>query len=140
MSLNAGDAMPVNEKHSEAAKLHNDYQKCFYRNGKPLNTIEMNGRYGTLCTSPREDDTLTPKKTYPYLGRQVPGQEVEFSPTSEPFSQYTLEDGTVVKVKIVLLNAARLDEYNEQGDPVYQFQFQHIIGVVAPEALKRKAQ
>jgi hypothetical protein len=35
-----------------------------------------------------------------------------------------LADGTEVKVKMVLLNAARLDEFNEQGEPVYQFQFQ----------------
>jgi hypothetical protein len=83
---------------------------------------------------------LTPKKTYPYLGRQVPGQPVEFEPTSEPWSQYKLADGTELKVKMVLLNVARLDEFNEQGEPVYQFQFQQILGVVAPEELKRKAQ
>jgi hypothetical protein len=67
---------------------------------------------------------LPPKKLYPYLNRQVPGQAVEFEPASEPWSQYRLADGTEVKVKMVLLNAARLDEFNEQGEPVYQFQFQ----------------
>ncbi|MFY9904874.1 MAG: hypothetical protein WBD45_10835 [Terriglobales bacterium] len=120
--------------------LHNDYQRCFGRNGKPVNTIEINGNCATIAPSKREDGTLSPKKTYAHQGRQISGQDVEFSPTSEPFSQYTLADGTQVKVKIVLLNAARLDEYNEQGDPLYQFQFQHIIGIVPNEALKRKPQ
>ena len=49
-----------------------------------------------------------------------------------------LEDGTTVKVKLVMLDAVRLDEFNETNDPVYQFQFQQIIGVVAPDKLKRK--
>ncbi|SRR5260370_13666787 len=134
--------MPVNEKQSAdgIVTVHSDYQRRFTLDGKPINTIEINGGCATIAPSPREDDTLTPKKTYPYLGRQVPGQDIEFSPTSEPFSQYTLADGTLVKVKMVLLNAARLDEFSEQGEPVYQFQFQQILGIVAPDALKRKAQ
>ncbi len=83
---------------------------------------------------------MSPKNLYPYLNRQVPGQTVEFEPTAEPWSQYKLADGTQVKVKMVLLNAARLDEFNEKGEPVYVFQFQQILGVVAPDELKRKSQ
>jgi hypothetical protein len=77
---------------------------------------------------------------YPYLNNTVPGQSISFEPTSEPFSQYTLADGTTVKVKMVMLDAARLDAFNDQGEPVYQFQFQQILGIVAPDSLKRKAQ
>jgi hypothetical protein len=83
---------------------------------------------------------LTPKKTYLYQNRQVPGQAVDFEPTAEPWGQYKLADGSEVKVKIVLLNAARLDEFSEQGEPLYQFQFQHIVTIVVPDSLKRKAQ
>lgn len=83
---------------------------------------------------------MTPKKMYPYLNNTVPGQSISFEPTSEPFSQYTLADGTTVKVKMVMLDAARLDAFNDQGEPVYQFQFQQILGIVAPDSLKRKAQ
>jgi hypothetical protein len=134
--------MPVKEKQSaiEPITLHNDYQRCFTRNGKPIGAIEISGKCANLFASPTEEDTLSPKKTYPYQGRQVPGEAVEFDTTTEPWSQYKLADGTEVKVKIVLMNAARLDEFNEQGEPIYQFQFQQIIGVVAPDALKRKAQ
>jgi len=134
--------MSINEKQSaaEPITLHNNYQRCFTRNGEPVHTIEINGKYATLSASLTEEDTLSPKNMYPYLGRQVPGQTVEFDSTAEPWSQYKLADGTEVKVKSILLNAARLEEFNEQGDPVYQFQFQQIIGVVAPDALKRKAQ
>jgi hypothetical protein len=132
----------LHEKQSAPPKLTlgNDYQRCFTRGGKSINTIEISIICGNLATLPREEDTLSPKKTYSYLGRQIPGQDIEFDPKSEPWGQYTLADGSEVKVKLILLNASRLDEFNEQGDPIYQFQFQHIVSIVPPENLKRKAQ
>jgi hypothetical protein len=82
---------------------------------------------------------MPPKKTYPFNGQQVTGENVDIETSNEPWAQYQLADGTTVKVKIVMLEAVRLDSYNDMtNDPVYQFQFQQIIGVVAPEALKRK--
>jgi hypothetical protein len=81
---------------------------------------------------------MPPKKMYPFNGQQVTGENVEVETSTEPWAQYQLADGTTVKVKMVMLEAVRLDAYNETNDPVYQFQFQQIIGVVAPDALKGK--
>ena len=69
-----------------------------------------------------------------------PGETVAFDSTSEPFSQYTLADGTTVKAKVILLDAVRLDAFDENGNPVYQFQFQQILGIVPPDSLKKKTQ
>jgi hypothetical protein len=79
-------------------------------------------------------------KLYPYLGKMFRGETVEYEGVAEPFSQYKLADGTTVKVKMVMIDAVRLDTYDDQGNPVYQFQFQQIIGIVPPDSLKRKAQ
>ncbi len=125
---------------SQIETLHNDSKKRFTRNGKPIDSIELNEGCVTLLTSPREGNTVSAKKTYPYLGRQVAGEPVDFEPTSEPWSQYKLADGTEMKAKMVLLNVARLDEFNEQGEPVYQFQFQQVVAAVSPDSLKRKTQ
>ena len=82
---------------------------------------------------------MTPKKTYPFNGQQVPGEVVSIEESTEPWAQYTLADGTSVKVKAVMIEAVRLDAYNDTtGDPIYLFQFQQIVGAVSPEALKRK--
>ena len=82
---------------------------------------------------------MPPKQTYNFNGQQVTGEPVTAETSNEPWGQYTLSDGTTVKVKLVLLEAVRLDAYNDQtNDPVYQLQFQQIIGVFAPEKLKRK--
>lgn len=134
--------MPTTEKQSISGTitLHNDYQRSFTRNGKPISIIEITDSCATIAPLSTEEDTLSPKKTYLYQNRQVPGQDVGFEPTAEPWGQYRLADGSEVKVKIVLVNAARLDEFTEQGDPLYQFQFQHIVTIVVPDSLKRKAQ
>jgi hypothetical protein len=87
-----------------------------------------------------EDSPLAEKRKYQVGDRQVSGQPVEFESIAEPYCQFKLEDGSNVKAKMTLLNAARLDEYSDNGDPLYQFQFQQIIAVVVPEALKRKKQ
>ena len=106
--------------------------------GKPADSVVL---YTTESTA-KEVPVLAAKQTVPYQGRQVSAQMVEFeAKTPEQFSQYKLEDGTEVKVKTVLLSVLRLDnEYNENGDPVYQFQIQQIIGAVVPDNLKRKPQ
>jgi hypothetical protein len=83
---------------------------------------------------------LAEKQKYQVGNRQVLGQEIEFEPVAEPWSQFKLADGSQIKAKLILVNVARLDEYTDQGDPVYQFQIQQIVTVIAPEELKRKKQ
>jgi len=135
--------MLINKKQleNEAITLYNDYQKSLNRNGnRPICAGPPQGGCANLHTSPREECALSPKNMYPYMGRQVPGQIIDFDPAPEPWGIYKLADGSEIRAKLVLLGVVRLDEFNEQGDPIYQFQFQQIIGVNVPDALKRKAQ
>lgn len=76
-------------------------------------------------------------KTYEYQGRQVEGEEVDFKSEGEQWNLYRLEDGSTLKLKTVLLSVVRLSEYNETGDPVYQFSAQQIVTVQAPDYLKK---
>lgn len=93
---------------------------------------------GNLQAFHDERKKMPSKNTYVFNGKPVTGESVGIESSNEPWAQYVLADGTAVKVKIVLLDAVRLDEFNETNDPIYQFQFQQIIGVVAPDKLKRK--
>ena len=80
------------------------------------------------------------KKSFLFNGKQVTGESIAAESANEPWAQFTLADGTAVKARLVLLDAVRLDAYTDTGDPVYQFQFQQIIGVMPAEKLKRKVQ
>jgi len=102
--------------------------------------IESGADYANLSTGAGKGPNLSPKNKYAYLGRMYPGDSVAFESTTEPFAQYTLADGTAVKAKIILLDAVRLEAFDDNGNPVYQFQFQQILGIVPPDSLKKKAQ
>lgn len=80
------------------------------------------------------------RKTVDYQGRRVEAEVVNFEAKAEGWNQYALEDGTSLKMKLVLLEVVRLvDEYGPTGDPVYVFSAQQIVGSASPDNLKKKA-
>lgn len=72
-------------------------------------------------------------------GREVNAASVEINQASEYWNQYLLEDGSIVKVKLVATKILRLDnEFDSEGNPVYFLQSTNVLSVNAPAALKRK--
>jgi hypothetical protein len=77
-----------------------------------------------------------------YQNRKVEGEVVDFHQDSpEAWNAYTFSDGTVLKLKTVLLEAVRLiGEYGPTGEPIYIFSAQQIAAVNAPDNLKQPSQ
>lgn len=79
------------------------------------------------------------KKKLPMLGVELEVTDVPIAESSEPFSRYTLEDGTVVKVKNVATSIVRIDgQYLPDGRPVY-FVFSSPVVDVESSPLTKKA-
>jgi len=77
-------------------------------------------------------------KTVDYQGRKVVGEVIDFTPPVESFNIYQLADGTILKLKTVLLEVVRLNgEYGPTGEPVYVFSAQQIINSISPDNLKQ---
>ena len=58
----------------------------------------------------------------------------------EPWSTYTLSDGSTIKVKHKLKSAKRLDKYSPDGIPIYVVDYDNIVQVVrVPEKLARNS-
>lgn len=73
-----------------------------------------------------------------YQGKTVPAEELEFRSTSEPWTEYQLEDGTVIKIKAILASVHRLvDRYKEDGEPVYGLVIGNLPVLSIPPALKQ---
>jgi hypothetical protein len=79
-----------------------------------------------------------PKRTVQFQGREVQGEGVEFEIEREAFNSYLLQDGTTLKLKSVVIEIVRLDQFNRAGDPVYVIRSQNIVAAVVPENLKKK--
>lgn len=76
----------------------------------------------------------------------VPGQAqpglstpIGFAAEQEPMAIYQLEDGSLIKVKVVLMHVERLEgQYLPDGTPMYNCAFQQVLHVHAPPELRRK--
>ena len=72
-------------------------------------------------------------------GRQVQATPVDINHSSEKWNEYLLEDGTVLKMKLVLKKAFKVEgEYDEEGNPVYVMQSTNVTSISAPNDLKKK--
>jgi hypothetical protein len=76
-----------------------------------------------------------------WQGRDVDGLEVRFRSNHEEWNDYTLEDGTSIRMKAVVSEVIRLDgEYDGEGNPVYLVKSTNVLVTKAPDNLKRGAQ
>lgn len=69
----------------------------------------------------------------------VEATPVDVNQASEYFNQYFLEDGTVLKMKLVATKVYRIDDrYDQEGNPIYFVQSTNVLSVNSPTELKKK--
>lgn len=73
-------------------------------------------------------------------GGQGEGQEVQVAESTERWSDFTLEDGSVIRAKLMLTSAIRVDgEYDQNGNPLYIMNVGPIFSIVSvPEQYRKK--
>ena len=72
-------------------------------------------------------------------GREVAATPIDVNQSSELWNHYLLEDGTTLKMKLVLTKVLRVDgEFDPEGNPVYVMQSTNVTAISAPKHLKRK--
>ena len=78
----------------------------------------------------------TPQITVPYIrpdGTTIQAKGTLITPIelNEPWGEYRLEDGTIVRTRQILTQLIRLDEEKApNGEPIYLSQFQAVISVI----------
>ena len=72
-------------------------------------------------------------------GDWVNATPIQISQSNEQWNTYLLEDGSVLKVKLVVTKVSRLENsYDAEGNPVYIFQSTNVTTVETPRHLKKK--
>ena len=75
-----------------------------------------------------------------YLGEEAEATPVEINQTSENWNQYLLDDGSVLKIKLVATNVLRVEgKFDDEHNPVYLVKSTNIMSVKSPDNLKRKS-
>ena len=66
-------------------------------------------------------------------GREVEATPVDVNQSNEHWNEYLLEDGTVLKMKLILKKVMRVaNEVDAEGNPVYVMQTTYVTTVTAP--------
>jgi hypothetical protein len=75
-------------------------------------------------------------------GKTVDGVEMDVEESIEKWSQFTFPDGTVMRAKLSIATATRLEgEYDQEGNPLYATRMTPtMILSSVPDHLKRKTQ
>lgn len=80
---------------------------------------------------------------------QIPGitgpreaTEVSIKESTERWTEVVLDDGSILRIKPVVLSAIRMDDlYDQDGNPVYQLKVNQLMTVAsAPDHLKKSAE
>ena len=67
-------------------------------------------------------------------------QDVDVQEAKEVWSEYRLSDGTVLRIKPVMITISRMEgEHTIEGDPVYNMKSTLVTDVRAPQELKKSA-
>ena len=69
----------------------------------------------------------------------VDAKPIDINQANEYLNHYFLEDGTVLKMKLVATKVFRIDDrYDAEGNPVYFVQSTNVLSVNSPQGLKKK--
>jgi len=68
----------------------------------------------------------------------IDAMELDFEISSEPWTTVTLEDGTVLKLRINVTKVFRLEQYDQMsGEPAYQIASKVDVRSQVPSKLKK---
>ena len=60
-----------------------------------------------------------------------------FVADQEPWTQYTLENGAVIRIRVMLVKVINEGKINPDGSPQYQLQCQQVMDITWPEDIQR---
>jgi len=69
--------------------------------------------------------------------KTVEGTLVDFETVREEYNSYKLSDGSIIRMKTVVTNIIRTEEFTPSGEPVYIVNSQNVLVVDVPEELKK---
>ena len=72
--------------------------------------------------------------------KTVEGTLVDFETVREEYNSYKLSDGSIIRMKTVVTNIIRTEEFTPTGEPVYIINSQNVLVADVPDQLKKHEQ
>jgi hypothetical protein len=72
--------------------------------------------------------------------KTIEGTLVDFETVREEYNSYKLSDGSTIRMKTVVTNIIRTEEFTPTGEPVYIVNSQNVLVADVPDQLKKQEQ
>ncbi|MCH7767538.1 MAG: hypothetical protein IH828_01215 [Nitrospinae bacterium] len=73
-------------------------------------------------------------------GEESAALELDFDIVKEDWNTYATEDGTSIKIKLVVTKVTRIEgKYDEEGNPLYLVKSNNMVVAAAPDHLRKRA-
>jgi len=72
--------------------------------------------------------------------KTIEGTLVDFETVREEYNSYKLSDGSTIRMKMVVTNIIRTEEFTPTGEPVYIVNSQNVLVADVPDQLKKQEQ
>jgi|SRR5882672_4775782 hypothetical protein len=72
--------------------------------------------------------------------KTIGGTLVDFATVREEYNSYKLSDGSMIRMKTVVTNIIRTDEFTPNGEPIYVVNSQNVLVADVPDDLKKPKQ
>ena len=69
---------------------------------------------------------------------QVNGERKSYNTITESWNEYLVEDGSTIRLKVVVRDIIRTDKFNADGTPVYLVQSMNVVDARVPDNLKQQ--
>lgn len=70
----------------------------------------------------------------------IEATEVGFRTSGENWNEYLADDGSVIRIKLVVTEILRIDgQYDQDGNPAYLIKSSNVTAVSAPDELRRQS-
>jgi hypothetical protein len=77
------------------------------------------------------------KRRMPFGDQEVEATEVGFRSLGEHWNEYLVDDGSVVRIKLVVTDIFRIDgTYDSEGNPIYLVKSTNVTAISSPESLR----
>jgi len=74
-----------------------------------------------------------------FNGKMHDATFIPVTSSQEPWNEYILDDGSLLRLKTVVTEIYRIDGlYNAEGEPLYSIKSKNIASANSPEDLKRR--
>ncbi len=112
-------------------------QKGLGKAGTPIYGVNSTNAVGVFVPKRLRDKPSSRKYSRSELEKSITKRDLDYNTKRESWNRYVLEDGTVLQIKLAMVEISKTDKFDNKGEPIYIVRTNPLIKGVPSEKVKR---